>query len=95
MPTSGPNAGSYEIANKMYPFTPEELQEGWIKGKERTITTISGTFSVKGKNKPQLYLFDNKGFIKPNKFTISGKPDNWNVDIKLNNWNEIAIIEVQ
>jgi hypothetical protein len=95
MPTSGPNAGSYEIANKMYPFTPEELQEGWIKGKERTITTISGTFSVKGKNKPKLYLFDNKGFIKPNKFTISGKPDNWNVDIKLNNWNEIAIIEVQ
>ena len=95
MPTSGPNAGSYEIANKMYPFTPEELQEGWIKGKEKTITAISGTFKIKGKNPPKLYYFDNRGFIKTNNFKISGTSDNWNVDIKLNDWNEIAIIEVK
>ena len=76
----------------MFPFTPEELHDGWIKGKERTITAISGKFPVNGQSKPQILYFDKKGFEKSNNFAVTGEPGNWMVDIKLDDWNEVAIM---
>ena len=89
---SGPKKGSLAICENMFPFTPEELHEGWIKGKERTITAISGKFPVNGKEKPQVLYFDKKGFEQANNFAITGEPGNWIVDVKLNDWNEVAIM---
>jgi hypothetical protein len=88
----GPTKGSTAICENMFPFTTEELHDGWIKGKERTITAISGKFPVNGQNKPQVLYFDKKGFEQPNNFAVTGEPGNWMVDVKLNDWNEVAIM---
>ena len=89
---SGPKKGSTAICENMFPFTTEELHDGWIKGKERTITAISGKYPVNGQNKPQVMYFDKKGFEQPNNFAVTGEPGNWIVDVKLNDWNEVAIM---
>ena len=89
---SGPAKGSTAICDNMFPFTPEELHEGWLKGKERTITAVSGKFPVNGQNRPQVMYFDKKGFEQPNNFAVTGTPGNWIVDVKLNDWNEVAIM---
>ena len=55
------------IVTKFYPFTPEELHSGWVKGKERIITSKSGTFGWEGVFKAKLYLFDKRGeLLNPN-----------------------------
>ena len=36
--------------------------------------------------------FDKKGFEHPNNFAVTGEPGNWIVDVKLNDWNEVAIM---
>ncbi|MBE6369651.1 MAG: hypothetical protein E7056_05765 [Lentisphaerae bacterium] len=91
----GPAKGSQAICDNMFPFTPEELHDGWIKGKERTITAISGKFPVNGQEKPKVLYFDKKGFEQPNNFAVSGTPGNWIVEVKLNDWNEVAIMLAQ
>jgi len=55
------------IVTKFYPFTPEELHSGWVKGKERVITSKSGTFGWAGDFKAKLYIFDKRGeLLNPN-----------------------------
>jgi len=92
---SGPAKGSQAICDNMFPFTPEELHDGWVKGKERTITAISGVFPVNGQSRPKVLYFDKKGFEQPNEFAVSGEPGNWLVEVKLNDWNEVAIMVAQ
>ena len=49
------------IVTKFYPFTPEELHSGWVKGKERIITNKSGSFGWDGVFNAKLFLFDKQG----------------------------------
>jgi len=93
--TSGPAAGSTALVENLFPFTTEELHEGWLKGKERTITAISGKFPVNGQKQPKILYFDCKGSPKKADFVISGTPGNWVVDVKLDDWNEVAIMVAQ
>ena len=90
----GPNYGSTAITDHMFPFTPKALHEGWIEGEERTVTALSGRYKVGGKEKPKVLFFDEKGFEKPNAFPVTGQPGAWEVEVKLNDWNEVAIMEV-
>lgn len=86
----------YGIGNHLFPFTPVELNEGFLVGRERTVTAISGNFTLKGKKQPILYHFDEKGFPKDKAdCTVTGSPDNWKVSVKLNDWNEVSIFQVQ
>ena len=94
-PLTGPNAGSFEVASYMFPFTPVELGEGVLKGKERTIAVYSGKFTVAGNKQPQLHYFNNFGIRKAAGWNISGQPGAWTVEVEIDDWNEIAIIEVQ
>jgi len=50
-----------DAVSKFYPFTPEELHEGWVKGKERIITNRSGKFGWQGSFKARIWQYDSKG----------------------------------
>ncbi len=91
----GPAAGSTAICDNMFPFTPEELHEGWVRGKERIVTAVSGRYTVAGAKAPRVLYFNERGFEQPNTFPVTGKPGDWTVEVKLNDWNEVAIIIVQ
>ena len=52
-----------DIVKRFYPFTPMELHEGWVKGKERIITDRSGTFGWDDSFTATLYLYDKNGKV--------------------------------
>jgi hypothetical protein len=85
--------GEYGPINHMFPFTPVEINEGYLIGKERIITCVSKKFEVKSKTKPVIHIFDLKGKEKDVKIEPVKKGNNWIIDIKINNWNEISVIE--
>lgn len=93
IPESGPGAGEYGPCNYMFPFTPVELHAGWLIGKERTITCLSGTYRRNGPAEPKCLLFDLKGREKAGRFRLSREGEGWAVEVTLNDWNEIAIIQ--
>ena len=87
------DSGSYEMFNKMLPLTPVELNEGFIVGKERTVTALSGSYKSAGKARPAVFYFNNRGVPRAGKSTVTGKSGAWDVKIKLDDWNEVAVIE--
>lgn len=53
------------IVEHFYPFTPIALHEGWVKGKERIITSLSGDYGWdKEAISGQLLLWDAQGKLK-------------------------------
>ena len=56
------NTGCPSLTSKMYPFTPIELHGGWLVGKERILTAVSGDFGWRGE-KPEVdvFVFDELG----------------------------------
>ncbi len=86
--------GEYGPINHMFPFTPVEINEGYLVGKERIITCISKKFEVKSKTKPVVRIFDLKGRIKDIKIEPEKRDNKWVIDVKINDWNEIVIIEI-
>ena len=54
--------GYPSLSSKMFPFTPVELHGGWLVGKERILTTVSGEFGWRGE-KPdvEVFVFDELG----------------------------------
>lgn len=93
IPETGPGAGEYGPFNHMYPITPISINPGWIEGKERSITCVSHEFLWHGRNKPNVLLFDIKGRVVPHQFDIERMNNGWKVNIKLQDWQEIAVIE--
>ncbi|MBN2293455.1 MAG: hypothetical protein JXM70_13580 [Pirellulales bacterium] len=93
IPASGPGAGEYGPVNHMFPFTPVELHEGWLVGRERTITCVSGVYKWAEAREPKCLLFDLHGRVKPGDFVLKRVGDGWEVTVKLDDWNEIAVIE--
>lgn len=89
----GKGAGGYGPVNHMFPFTPVELNEGFLIGKERIITCVSGKYFWPDKKKPACFLFDETGLDKSNDFKMIEKNNGWEIEVKLNDWNEIAVIE--
>ncbi|MCK5805938.1 MAG: hypothetical protein KAI66_24115 [Lentisphaeria bacterium] len=90
VPENGP--GGHGVLNHMYPFTPIELHEGWIVGKERIITAVSGNYAWPHKDKPSCLRFDTRGMPKAGGFTLTQKHDGWNVNFSLDDWSETAVI---
>ena len=54
--------GCPSLSSKMFPFTPIELHSGWLVGKERILTAVSGDFGWRGE-KPDVdvFVFDELG----------------------------------
>ena len=95
IPRTGQYAGGVELSNLMFPFTPVELHEGYLIGKERTITAISGTFTVSGAKAPRISCFNIFGNPVEANCKVTGSAGAWQVECKLKDWNEVVIIEVQ
>ena len=93
IPATGPGAGEYGPLNHCFPFTPVELHEGWLVGRERTITCVSGVYGWARKRKPKCLLFDLHGREKAGEFALKQTAKGWEVTVKLDDWNEIAVIE--
>jgi hypothetical protein len=98
IPTEGPGKGEYGIMKEMFPFTPVELHEGYLIGKEKILTAISGTFYWNVSDHPQkpsqCHAFDIKGYkTTPKSFTVTRVGDQWKVDLKLQqDWMGTAAI---
>ena len=56
------HTGCPSLPSKMFPFTPIELHGGWLVGKERILTAVSGDFGWRGE-KPEVdvFVFDEFG----------------------------------
>lgn len=48
-------------ALKCFPFTPMELQPGYIIGEERIITRLSGIFSWRDQSDADILVYDGEG----------------------------------
>jgi len=93
IPQSGGGSGEYGPINHMFPITPVRLGKGFLEGKERTLTCVSGTYLWNYKKRPVVYRFDLDGREKPHRFILSPADKGWQVKIQIRNWAEIAVIE--
>lgn len=92
IPESGPSSGEYGPINHSFPLTPIALHEGWIEGKERTITCVSGRYSWPHKQQPIVRVFGLDGRPKAHETTAQRDGKGWTIDLKLRDWAELAAI---
>jgi hypothetical protein len=93
IPTEGPASGEYGPFNHMFPITPIELHEGYVVGEERTVTAVSGTFNWPHEREPKVLVFDVTGRPTQGKTEITREKDGWSVKLKIENWENVAVIE--
>lgn len=56
------STGCPSLSSKMFPFTPVELHSGWLVGKERILTCISGEFGWRGERPDvEVFVYDELG----------------------------------
>jgi hypothetical protein len=98
VPSTGTGSGGYGIINLMYPITPVELHEGYMIGKEKIVTAVSGTFYWNKKDHPMkpsvCKTFDVYGNANtPKGFSVSSIGAQWVVKLKLqSDWNGTAMV---
>lgn len=66
---------------KMFPTTIMDIHRGWIRGKERIITCISGEFSWGAPEKAILYSYNNKGKMLFSQFIRSSDEGKFNIEV--------------
>ena len=94
-PSDGEKGGEYGPINHSYPITPVELHRGWVKGRERIVSCVSYSTKWDRKEKPVALRFDANGRSIPldGAAVITGKPGDWNISVKINDWKDFLIIE--
>jgi hypothetical protein len=98
IPSEGKGKGEYGIINEMFPFTPVELHEGYLIGKEKILTAVSGTFLWNISDHPAkpsiCKAFDNKGYATtPKSFSVTKVGKQWKVQLALQqDWMGTAAI---
>jgi hypothetical protein len=93
VPEAGEGSGEYGPVNRMFPLTPVGLHKGWIEGRERIVTCVSGEYTWRGKAEPAVHLFDPDGREKVHGATLTQAGAGWRVQVTLRDWAEVAIIE--
>jgi hypothetical protein len=83
---------AYSIVDHMYPFTPIGIYNGWLWGKERIITTKSGSYGWHDMSTVKGYLFDKTGKALPFPFKTIKVGNEHITKIKLDS-GQIAILE--
>ena len=68
--------GCPTLSSKMFPFTPVELHGGWLVGKERILTAVSGEFGWRGESPDvDVFVFDELGReVKGYPFSVRDTP---------------------
>ena len=92
IPESGSGAGDYGAINHMFPITVQEIHAGWVAGKERIVTCVSGIFTWKGSRKPEVSAYDLIGHPVEVQAEFMAESGAWTVRLKLRDWAEIAVI---
>jgi hypothetical protein len=85
--------GEYGAINHMFPITPTDIGEGFVAGKERIVTSVSGKFSWNMDRKPSVLCFDMENRPKKASFSLQKDAQGWNVTLDMNDWQEICIVE--
>ncbi|MBI4558170.1 MAG: LamG domain-containing protein [Candidatus Hydrogenedentes bacterium] len=93
IPESGEGGGEYGPINHMFSMTPIALHKGWIEGKERIITAVSGEYRWDHREKPAIHLFDVAGREAAATFDAQREGRNWIVKVRVPDWQAIAVIE--
>lgn len=84
-----PKNASPNPMSRMFPVTPIEINKGYIIGKERIITTSSGTFGWNAAGALQVFIYDAHGQEKSHSVVPSGNPTSATVRLDP---GELAII---
>lgn len=93
-PPSAPGGGGYGPFNHMYPITPVRLGPGFVVGRQRIVTAVSGDFKWHHEAKPNVLVFDLHGLPVKHAIESTRAGDNaWVVPLKIEDWRQIAIIE--
>jgi len=95
IPESGSGSHALEPINHMFPLTPVGLHKGWIEGKERIVTCVAGPYRWPHRAPPRTYLFDVLGRALPHRFAMKRSGQGWDVQVRLENWQQIAILEAE
>jgi hypothetical protein len=95
LPESGPGGGEYGPVNQMFPFTPVALHEGWLEGRERILTCLSGEYTWQHSTRPVVRLFGLDGREKPNRARLQRNGSHWRITLPMENWAEIAVISAE
>src|SRR6185369_2210713 len=90
---SGRKGGEFGPLTHMFPFTPVELHSGWILGKERLITCVSGRFPWPYERRPRVTQYDSRGRMRTANATVARVGSGWRITIQLRDWWEVAVIE--
>ena len=93
LPETGEGSGEYGPINHMFPITPVELFEGGIIGRERIVTCVSRDFAWPGPKEPAVLVFGLDGRQVKGQYQVRKRDDGWKVSLKLQNWEQIAVIE--
>lgn len=93
IPETGDGSGEYGPVNHMMPITPVALGEGFIVGRERTVTCVSGTYEWTGAQAPSVLVFDMNGRQVEFEPALTKTGKGWRVGLKLQDWAQIAVIE--
>ena len=93
IPDSGPGSGEYGPVNHMFPITPVRLGEGFIEGKERVVTCISGTWQRPEGPTPTVRVFDLTGRALETPRSVQQNATGRSVQLEITDWAQIAVIE--
>ncbi len=85
--------GESGAINHMFPITPTYIGKGFVVGKERIVTSVSGKFLLAIDRKPTVLCFDIVSRPKKASFSLQKVALGWQVELKLNDWKEICIVE--
>ena len=91
-PGTRSESGEFRLIGYMFPMTPIALHAGWIEGKERIVTAVSGVYSRKQSRPPELHRFDIIGKEIPADFSLSRSRGVWAVEANLKDWEEVAVV---
>lgn len=93
IPESGPGSGEYGPVNHMFPITPVRLGEGFVEGKERVVTCISGTWQRPAGAEPTVLVFDLTGRPATARNSVERTADGWSVQLGITDWAQVAVIK--
>jgi hypothetical protein len=91
--TTASNPDEYGAINHMFPITPAHIGKGFVIGKERIVTAVSGRFSWSQDRKPRVLCFDMENRSVKSTYNLQRKVDGWSVDLQVHDWREIYIVE--
>ncbi|MEA3365542.1 MAG: hypothetical protein U9Q79_07870, partial [Candidatus Hydrogenedentes bacterium] len=77
----------------MFPITPTELHEGWVKGEERIVTSLSGVYGWYGDTDlHRVYRYDGRGVETEHGWYSTVRENGVSTAVDIG-FNEMAIIE--